>query len=169
MKDAIGGTFTITAIIVALIIIMCLMAFAVNYSKAFRVKNEVRSIIEKNDGLTPKAQQEITELMRKFNYYLDEQYESVCRSQGYEVFNGLSANGGNGVRFCVKCHLADSNIGETNEDPEYRGAYYSIMTFVDVDIPIINNIIPFTGSLFSVKGETAIIYARHNNSFCDGK
>lgn len=168
MKDAIGGTFTITAIIVALIIIMCLMAFAVNYSKAFRVKNEIRSIIEKNDGLTLDAEVEITTLLKKYNYYLDEKYEDLCQKKGYDVFTGASENSATGIRFCIKCNYAD-NIGEMNKNPEYRGAYYSIITFVDVDVPIINNIIPFTGSLFEVNGETAIIYADHNNKYCKGK
>lgn len=173
MKDAIGGVFSTTAIIVALLVIMCLMAFAVNYSKAFRVKNEIRSIIEKNNGFTEgitdledSAEFQITDLMRRFNYYIDESYDQVCRDNGYDVFVGRNLDGSNaGVRFCIKCTYAD-NVGELNKNPEYRGAYYSIMTFVDLDLPIINKLVWISGDLFSVKGETAIIYDEHNNRFC---
>ena len=46
MKEGIGGVFVLQAIVVAMIIITCLLAFSVNYTKAFRVKNEIRNIAD---------------------------------------------------------------------------------------------------------------------------
>jgi len=162
-----GGIFTLQAIVVALIIIMCLMAFAVNYTKAFRVKNEIRNIIEKNEGLTPDAEVEINNMVRENQYYLPAQYINVCHRLGYKVYEGNSNRGGTGVRFCIKCEYADST-GETNENESYRGAYYSVVTFISLDIPIINNIIPFAAELFMVSGETPLLYSENNNNqWCD--
>lgn len=55
MRDAISGAMTLQIIVIFMIIINCYLAFSVNYTKAFRVKNEIRSIIEKNEGLTCSA------------------------------------------------------------------------------------------------------------------
>lgn len=168
MKDAMGGIFTLQAIVIALLIIMCLMAFAVNYSKAFRVKNEIRSIIEKSEGLTPSAEVQINDMIRKHQYFLSDIYVDACKKLGYDVYESSDLNGGSGVRFCIKCNYAN-NLGEMNQKPDYRGAYYSIVTFVNIDVPIVNNIIPFTANFFKISGETSLIYASHNNKYCVGK
>lgn len=169
MKEAMGGVFTLQAIVFALIVIMCLMAFAVNYSKAFRVKNEIRSIIEKSEGLTPSAEVQINNIVRKHQYFLSDIYDEACRKLGYDVYSSTDENGGSGVRFCIKCEYAN-NLGEMNQNPNYRGAYYSIVTFVNIDVPIVNNVIPFTANFFKISGETALIYSNnHNNKYCVGK
>ena len=59
MKEAFGGIFTLQFIVVFMIIVNCFLAFSVNYTKAFRAKNEIRSIIEKNEGLTCSAMKQI--------------------------------------------------------------------------------------------------------------
>lgn len=162
-----GGVFTLQAIVLALLIIMSLMAFAVNYSKAFRVKNEIRSIIEKSEGLTPTAESQINEMIRKHQYFLSDVYVDACKNLGYDVYESTSESGV-GVRFCIKCNYAN-NLGELNQNPDYQGAYYSIVTFVNIDIPIVNNLIPFTANFFKISGETSLIYASHNNKYCEGK
>lgn len=163
MKEAMGGVFTLQAIIFALIIIMCLMAFAVNYSKAFRVKNEIRSIIEKSDGLTDSAQVQINKMIREHQYFLSDKYDDACRKLGYDIYRSTQ-DGGAGVKFCIKQELAN-NMGEINQKPDYQGAYYSIVTFVNIDVPIVNNLIPFTANFFKVSGETALIYSNNHRNY----
>lgn len=163
MKDAIGGVFTLQAIVVALIIIMCLMAFAVNYSKAFRLKNEIRSIIEKHEGLTEDARIQINKTVRNYQYFLDDSYKAICDELHYDTYRSIE-EGGTGIRFCIKREYAN-NMGEINQNPSYRAAYYSIVTFVNIDVPIVNNIIPFTSSLFSISGETALIYSNKHGQY----
>lgn len=154
MKDAMGGIFTLQAIVVALLIIMCLMAFAVNYSKAFRVKNEIRTIIEKSDGLTETAVEQIDKLVRDHQYFLSDIYDDACRALGYDIYH----SGDSAIKFCIKQEFAN-NMGEMNQNTMYRGAYYSVVTFVNIDVPIVNNIIPFTANFFKISGETALIYS----------
>lgn len=148
------------AITFALVVIMCLMAFTVNYTKAFRVKNEIRNIIEKNDGLTANAELEIAEFIHNTNYYLPEEYEQACKQMGYDVYTGNSADGASGIRFCIKCNYANAT-GWTNEKAEVRGVYYSIATFVTFDIPVVNNIFPISASFFRISGETQLIYSEN--------
>ena len=46
MRDAVGGSFMIKLIIVFLVLYIIFVAVALNYAKAFRVKNKVLDIIE---------------------------------------------------------------------------------------------------------------------------
>lgn len=153
MKDAISGAMTLQIIVIFMLIINCYLAFSVNYTKAFRVKNEIRSIIEKNEGLTCSAIDQINELMINVNYGV-QKGERNC-PEGYEtaeLTNGL---------FCYKYQKVDIS-GTSDENSKYKGAYYTVLTFVDVDIPIFNRIFPEIALLndtFTSKGETALIYS----------
>lgn len=152
MRDAIGGAMTLQFIVIFMIIINCYLAFSVNYTKAFRVKNEIRSIIEKNEGLTCSALTQINDLMLKTNYGMNSEFEKWCESDGYTV-----ANAGSG-KFCYKYNKVDVT-GTSTDSSTYKGAYYTVATFVNVDLPLVNNLLPFAGNLFLVKGETALIYS----------
>lgn len=153
MKDAISGALTLQIILIFMIIINCYLAFSVNYTKAFRIKNEIRNIIEKNEGLTCSAVDQINDLMLKVNYGV-QSGERNC-PEGYETAalnNGL---------FCYKYQKVDVT-GTSNQGSTYKGAYYTVLTFVDVDIPIFNKIFPEIALLnetFTSKGETALIYS----------
>ncbi len=161
MRDAISGAMSLQIIVIFMIIINCYLAFSVNYTKAFRVKNEIRSIIEKNEGLTCSAMEQINNLMLKTNYKMNDQFEIWCTNNGYTV---ATTNVGS---FCYKYHKVDIT-GTSNDNTLYKGAYYTVATFVNVDIPLINNVLPFAGKLFLVQGETAQIYSSGNNSEISG-
>lgn len=154
MRDAISGAMTLQIIVIFLIIINCYLAFSVNYTKAFRVKNEIRSIIEKNEGLTEDAKSQINDLMLKTNYAMNPEFEKWCEDpdNGYTVVR-LTAGS-----FCYKYNKVDV-AGTSNPGSKYKGAYYTVATFVNVDLPLVNNLLPFAGNLFLVKGETALIYS----------
>lgn len=157
MRDAIGGALTLEIIVVFMIIINCYLAFSVNYTKAFRVKNEIRSIVEKNEGLTCSAMEQINELMLKTKYTMNPKFESWCRSNGYEVATTPAGS------FCYQNHKLDV-YGSSSDTTLYSGAYYTIVTFVNVDIPLINNLLPYTANIFLISGETSQIYSSGNNS-----
>lgn len=145
-------------ILIFLIIVNCYLAFSVNYTKAFRVKNEIRSIIEKNEGLTCDAIDQINTLMGNVNYGVS--YGDRKCPDGYEegnLTNGL---------FCYKISKVDVT-GTSSSNALYKGAYYTILTFVDIDIPIFNKIFPNVSALndvFATKGETALIYSSGTNT-----
>ena len=157
---------------------MCLMAFAVNYSKAFRVKNEIRSIIEKNQVLTDNDQKQIREVVSNLHYFQADVYNDECVKLNAGESDADTEKGkwklytdpeDSRIHFCIKCEYAN-NMGDVNNEPGYRGAYYQIVTYVNINLPIVNNIIPFTSNFFKVSGETALIYSgHHNNEYCEGK
>ena len=52
MREVIGGTWLTQLVIVIMFVFVAFLALSMNYSKAFRVKNEVISFVEKNEGIT---------------------------------------------------------------------------------------------------------------------
>ena len=49
MRDAFGGAFMIKIFIVFIFVYICLTAMALNYAKAFKVKNEIITYLEENE------------------------------------------------------------------------------------------------------------------------
>lgn len=150
MKEAIGQTFSLEFIIVFLLLLNGYLAFNVNYTKAFRVKNEIRSIIQKNEGLTESAVSDIETYMQKVNYYQGEGYNDWCTNNGHNVCKTDTG------AFCYD--VATSPKYGTDKDGNEIAAYYTIYSFVDINIPVLNRFIPQTAGLFAVTGETSLIY-----------
>ena len=72
MRDAIGGVFTLQIILVFVLLINGYMAYSVNYTRAFRVKNEIINIVEQKEGFTEggTAADEISALVKTAGYVL---------------------------------------------------------------------------------------------------
>lgn len=151
MKEAIGQAFSLEFIIVFLLILNGYMAFNVNYTKAFRVKNEIRSIIQKNEGLTKEAMEDIDVYMKKVNYSQNKGFSDWCRN------NKLYVCEVDGRSFCMDVTTSDK-YGTRNG--HNIAAYYTIYSFVDINIPVVNRFFDSIGHLFAVTGETSLIYTK---------
>ena len=140
MRDALGGVVNIAIIVVFMVIVSGYLAFNVNYTKAFRVKNKIISVIENREGLDETGKKEI---------------ENYAKSIGYNVnINKCSgeweaANKDKGT-FCYK------RVSQDKGSDRLDKGYYEIITFVSIDIPIIKNIMPHI-EFFQVKGSTKSI------------
>ena len=60
MREAIGGTWLFTIVIVFIVLFSSYLAISVNYSKAFKVKNGIVDLIEQNEGLSSETQTQIS-------------------------------------------------------------------------------------------------------------
>lgn len=142
MKEAIGGLGITQIVIIFLLLFAAYISVSVNMSKAQKVKDEVISIIQKNNGLNSSAKAQITSYMSSIGY----------RSTG-SCDNGWSGGGGtvgnlngNGNLYCYKEVGLDAYSSEDAQFP--RSAYYEVKVFFALDIPVLNNVFKFnlTGS-----------------------
>ena len=141
MRDAFGGAFMLKLFLFFVIIYMCIMAGAISYTKAFRVKNSIINIIEQNSfsGSSDDIKK-IEEYLIKINYnYSETQVGNYCK-------NMLDPEDGNDKLIfvngaCIVPHLSNSDV------------YYEVATFVHIELPFfgININVP-------VHGESKIIY-----------
>jgi len=124
MRDAMGGTVALVIIVVFIVFALGYMAFNVNYTKAFRMKNKIISVYENNNGDCGSAcQREITEYARTIGYSLG----SDINCSGYD---GTGVNG-------LYCYNEVTSIGGSSG----KSKYYRIITKINVEVPIINRIL----------------------------
>ena len=141
MQDAFGGILSIVLIALFLIIVEGVLGFTVNYTKAFKMKNIVISAIEEYEDATCVDPTKPNTQCRK-------KILNGAKSIGYSP-SKISCPSGVGWAnidslFCVKVVPSKS-----------KNKVYKIVTQVDVNIPIIRNIMGL--SFFQVSGDTRVV------------
>ena len=159
MRDAFGGAFMIKLLIVFIVIYVSFTAIALNYAKAFKVKNKVIQYIEDNEisdinNMTAKEKAE-------FNRYID---ETIIEKMDYKVTR----------RNCPKskynnCANPICREGITIEectvtDGNKIGTYYIVTSAFGWEIPFLNVLLRLkdengdtTTGLWTISGETRTI------------
>lgn len=164
MRDAIGGVLVIEIIIVFLLIINSYLAFSVNYTKAFRVKNRMISIIENYEGMTDGelgSKKAIENMMIENHYSINNAYTDRCGTLDGAKTYRKSPNSVGGFCYYIT-ETSESGQGLASET--YKGTVYSVAVFVNIDLPVLNRIFPLFSNLFAIKGETKTIYSSGYNS-----
>lgn len=168
MRDAIGGVLVIEIIIVFLLIINSYLAFSVNYTKAFRVKNRVVSIIENYEGLTngeAGSKKAIENMMIENHYSINNSYTDRCGTLSGAKTYLKSPNNVGGFCYYIT-ETSESGQGLASET--YKGTVYSVAVFVNIDLPVLNKIFPYFSNVFAIKGETKTIYSSGYNTELKG-
>lgn len=147
MRDAYGGIVNITFIVVFIVIISGYLAFSVNYNKAFRVKNKIINSIEVCEGIDQSkgdsgcAQKYINEYMHDVGYNL---------AGDFTMDSSWTCPPGKG--YCYKEN--EINPDEDNSEFGQKKVYYTVVTAVSIDLPIVNRILP---RILQVSGNTKTI------------
>ena len=145
MRDAIGQVFALQVILAFVLLINGYMAYSVNYTRAFRVKNQIINIIEQYEGPeNDEGKTKINQYVRNMNYDVSNKLINEKIGEGYTCFQ---------EGWCYKA----TNVSTAEADGDRNGTYYTVVTFVNIDIPVINNLIGL-GNFLEVTGETRTIY-----------
>ena len=148
MRDAIGQVFALQVILIFVMLINGYMAYSVNYARAFRVKNHIVNIIEQYEGVNNQyALEEIEDYVAKMNYDVDNQ----------QLAKFYNDNPGAVCSFATGWCCVPHEVSSTGADEDKNGVYYTVVTFVSIDIPVVKNILGL-GSFLQVVGETRTIY-----------
>lgn len=142
MRDAMGGTVALVIIVVFIVIALGYMAFNVNYTKAFRMKNKIISVYEDYDG---NCQGECRQAIKMY-----------ANTIGYSTGNNITCPAGYKVSddiYCYKKVETKENISNIDiVDDTKKKSYYRIITKINVEVPIINNILDL--KIFYITGDT---------------
>lgn len=149
MRQSIGGTWITGLVISFTFIFAAFLALSINYSKAFRVKNEVLSIIEKNGGITKDSLTIISNYLTNNGYTLrgecGSNYAYGVRINGVNNNNIRKASKNGKYSFCVS-KIKKKSYNAPNFQ---KRAHYEIKLFFKFNLPVLGDI--FT---FDVKGQT---------------
>ena len=138
MKEAIGNSFLVTLSIVFLFLIMSLLVSSLAYSKAYKAKNKIVSVIEKYNEYDEDAEAEINLDLFKMGYKTSTGNRNCKEYDGKTLLHNTDAGT---YDYCVYEVLSD------------RGKYYHVVTYMHFDLPVVEQY--FT---LEVKGDSRTIY-----------
>lgn len=166
MKEAIGGTWIFTIVIVMIALFTAFISVSTNYARTYKVKDKIISIIEEKRGVNEASLKAINKELNRVGY------NSTGRCLGADVANhilgtgkwyGFSRNSittvysqeDNRSNYCIRI----TNVNKVNVSGVSSGApghmprnYYSVVVFFKLDMPVIGDI--FT---LQLSGETSTI------------
>ncbi len=142
MKDAFGGILNIVLIAIFLLIVEGVLGLAVNYTKAFKMKNAVISFYEKYQGICWEG----TDCFAKI--------EEEAKRIGYSKMTDLHCYDDKDTG-APAVNVGDYFCYVRNDSNSKKNYVYTIETQVDINIPIINKIMGL--SFFRAHGDTRVI------------
>ena len=145
MRESYGGTWITGLVISFTFIFAAFLALSINYSKAFRVKNEALSIIEKSGGVTNNARKTIARFLLNNNYRTTgkcDGYDYGVQVKSLNEYNITKVDNGKKYSFCV------SKVKSVAPNFSNR-AFYEVKLFFKFNLPVLGDF-----STFSVKGQT---------------
>lgn len=125
MKDALGGYFNLTLLMVFILLVSGFISLAINYTKAYRVKNNVLTYLEKYEGNTSNDEmlEKTYSYSKSVGYAANNMSISAAENKGYIC----PSYNGNNIGWCYK----EGNI----VDEKFT---IDIVVFVNINIPIVN-------------------------------
>ena len=155
MKESVGILSLTNIVIFFILVFTGYLCITLNQTKAYNVKNQVISIIQKNGGIDSQAVTEIQEYMSEVGYRSSGKCDSedISSITNYAITQreGLQINGSTGM-ICISRHNINDNLPDsTGQFP--KAAYYDIKVFFALDMPIINSVFNF-----NLKGSTRMVY-----------
>jgi len=152
MRDAFGGSFMIKLLIVFIVLYVSFTAIALNYAKAFKVKNKVIQYIEDNEitdvnNMNAKAKQNMREYIQK----------DVVENMQYSVNISCPAT-------YVYCEDGVIIVPHIENDGNKKGTYYTVTTAFGWNIPFLNVLLRLNNQngqnvsgFWTISGETRTI------------
>lgn len=137
MRETIGSTWIYQLVIVFILIFVSFLILSLSYSKAYKNKNEVIDIIERNEGVN----KETVGTINNYLFYNGYRIKNYCpRENGWlgstdiEKSKALSvANPGTKYYYCVRRRAGSKNM-----------VYYEVKIFFKFNLPIVQNVGTFT-------------------------
>lgn len=157
MKQSIGTTWILGLVVVFILIFASYLALTISYQRTFKLKNEVLSIIERQEGLTDSVgnwstNSSVGALQLVNNYLSTSGYHSKGKCpEGWKgattldrdtTSNSLEDSNGGRYYYCVRKY-------NSGNDTYPSMSYYKVKLFYKFDLPVIGDIVTF-----DVDGET---------------
>lgn len=160
MKESISNALITNLIITFLFILVILFAGSTAYTKAFKVKNRIISILEKyemdlvkdnDDRLDADINVEINSILGDLGYRVEINNNTKCQEDLTRRFRNNQNNNykmittTSNYRYCIARF-------DTREGQSMNASYYAVVTYMYFEIPLLGTTLEFP-----VYGETKIM------------
>lgn len=135
MKEAIGTSFVFNMIMVFVGVMIALLVGALAYSKGFKIRNRIIDIVQKYEGYTIDAREEIDSNLRDIGYQI---VDKECKNR-----EGATMVQDSDYRYCIYQYNTT------------KGPYYGVTVFIHFDIPILGDWVEIP-----IYGETRILFEK---------
>lgn len=158
MREAIGASWLMIIVMTFIALFSGYLAFSINYSKAFKVKDGIVDRLEKHSGPNCGAGtgckgsiDDIADMLNDVGYnskgdcrrvFGNSDLKFIGVTENYVVKNPDTDR----YNYCVQ------RVSTRNPSGQLNAAYYKVAVFFSLSVPIID-----LGSSFHVTGETTII------------
>ena len=176
MKEAIGGSWLYTLVIVLIALFTTFVSVTTNYTRTYKVKDQLIAIIETNGGVTKDTLQDISDYLSSIGYGGTGACPTDTKYSWYPFSNSntdgpMTANTKN-ANYCIYRNVVayrtkgtatktshDGSASITRDYGQTIGAgfprsYYGVTTFFRLDWPIIRYVLKL-----ELSGETAVLYS----------
>lgn len=158
MKEAIAQTFIVSLILFFFGILLLLLFGSINYSKAFKAKNKIITLVEKyGDGISSDDS-----VKTNFKTEVDRElgnggYQTISLSKSADELCGKYYDKTSGKETLIYPSATDVNLKRSYDFCLIRkesetGPYYQVITFMRFEIPVIQDLM-----FFPVRGETKVL------------
>ena len=148
MSEGLGSTVIIAIIVVFIALVSAYMAYNVNYTKAFKMKNKVIATIEKYQGECGAAcKTEISKYAGSIGYH--PKAGNFCDNNPFKPqTNYKSTEFISDPGYCLyKVDVPVTNksgLGTIEDDYNHEaGYYYRVVSIINIRVPIIENVMQF--------------------------
>lgn len=156
MREAIGASWLMIIVLTFVALFSGYLAFSINYSKAFKVKDGIIDRIEKHSGFNDEAINDIADYLNEIGYHTKVGCKNfVAEGSRYVgvVSNSVTNHPESGTyNYCVE------KVASRNPSGQMTAAYYKVNVFFSLSLPVFDQ---FT--TFNVTGETINIYYPKND------
>lgn len=156
MKESISNALVLNLVIIFLFVFAILFAGSTAYTKAFKVKNRIISIIEKRENTV------LTGGFKSGEYSIINEIENTLKDTGYKVGLNMNSKCQDAMKARFKNTNYNYNVVDTgtstynyciaefyDESSAMKGRYYAVITYMYFEIPLIGKTLEFP-----VYGET---------------
>ena len=153
MNEGIGSTTILTIIVVFIALVSGYMAYNVNYTKAFRMKNKIISLYEENNGVCGSScQNEIVQYAKEIGY--NPAGNLKCNDTDIKPIGIVDSYGSNkkGLYCEYKIQAQKSKSSDQVFKDSKDEYYYRILTRINIQIPVLQKILPLR--ILNVTGDT---------------
>lgn len=140
MRHAIGTTWILQLVIIFMLIFVAFLALSINYTKAFKIKNDIVTIVEKYEGVSEGEDGSIS-IINNYLRYNNYTVMGSCQTGDYGIQNLdepilRPAQSGEKYFYCVR-------KVSTSTDALKDRAKYNVRLFFKFSLPVIGNIFTF--------------------------
>lgn len=132
MREGIGSVFLYNIIIVFIVITFGFLSASLSYMKAFKVNGKIANSLEKFEGYNMLSDKEITETLNTIGYRT-ETPKCETRTHNGITYQPVAAGSYKNHEYCLYEYISGT---------DFEGGYFSygIVTYINLDIPIIGGI-----------------------------